>query len=378
MKVGITVCIILMSLFCLCLLTSLGEASDTIKVGAIFATTGNAAPSNVLHLQGVRIAVAELNAQGGVLGKKIELIEIDNASTEIGSKLAAKQAIKQQFVAVIGASWSSHSLAMAPLLQKAHIPMISPVSTNPRLTHIGEYIFRVCFTDAFQGSVMAQFAIQDLHAKSAAVLTNTGNQYSLQLSQVFIEQFQQRDGEILLEADYLQEATDFTSQLAQIISLQPDVVFVPGYERDSAYIIKQARNMGLTMPFLGGDGWGTLMFDEKYAVPEAYGNYCSSHWHQDSRSQKNQEFMKKYTATHSTVESGGIPLAYDAVMLLSDAVQRANSLNPEDIRDALALTKNFEGVTGTITLDEYGDPTKSGVILKLSNGTWEFVRTIEP
>ena len=372
------VCTLIMSLICCMIMVSGIEASESVKVGAILAKTGNAALSNLLHLEGIRFAVDEVNARGGLLGKQIELIEIDNTSTAIGSKIAAQQAVEEQVIAVIGASWSSHSLAMAPVLQDAKIPMISPLSTNPRLTSIGDYIFRACFTDAFQGKVMAQFAFQDLQAKSAAVLSNIGNQYSIQLSEVFMKEFQERGGAILLHADYLQEATDFTPQLEDLVSLQPDVIFVPGYERDSSYIIKQARQMGLVMPFLGGDGWGTLMFDETYAVPDRYDNYCSGSWHQDKPSSKSRQFVKNYTAKHATIESGGIALAYDAVMLLADAVERANSLRPEDIREALATTENFEGVTGNITFDEYGDPTKSAVILKLANGSWEFVKTIEP
>ena len=169
--------IIIFSLMCCILLVSSAEAAESVKIGAV-------------------------------------------ASTAIGSKRAAQQAVEEQVVAVIGASWSSHSLAMAPVLQEAKIPMISPVSTNPRLTHIDDYIFRVCFTDAFQGKVMAQFAIDDLQAERAAVLTNGGNQDSIQLSEVFIKEFETQGGEIALEADYLQEATDSRSQLENIVSLK--------------------------------------------------------------------------------------------------------------------------------------------------------------
>ncbi len=265
---------------------------------------------------------------------------------------------------------------MAPVLQEARIPMISPNSTNPQVTQVGDYIFRVCFIDSFQGASMADFAIRDLKANTAVVLTNTGDKYSMELAEVFIERFQTQGKNILWEGDYQGEATDFTSQLEHVKRVNPDVVFVPGYYRDSGYIIKQARNMGIMVPFLGGDGWGEGMYD--YGGTAIHGNYFSSHWHQDSPYPRSREFVKNYIDHYGEIENVGVPLAYDAVMLLADAIRRANSLEPQRIRNALATTANFQGVTGVISFDENRNPVKSVVILKFGKDKPEFVKMIEP
>lgn len=366
----------IVSIICLISMVSVGETSETVKVAAVFGITGDGATMIFPLLKGARFAVEEVNAQGGLLGKRVKLIEFDNKGSALGSKLAAQQAVKAGVVAVIRASFSSNSLAMAPVLQEANIPMISPNSTNPQVTKVGDYIFRVCFIDSFQGASMADFAIQDLKANTAVVLTNTGDKYSMGLAEVFIKQFQAQGNRILWEGDYQSEATNFSSQLEQVKRVNPDVVFVPEYYRDSGYIIKQARNMGITVPFLGGDGWGEGMYD--YGGTAIQGNYFSSHWHQDSPHPRSREFVKNYIDKYGEIENVGVPLAYDAVMLMADAIRRANSLEPRRIRDALAATTNFQGVTGVISFDENRNPVKSVVILKFDKEKPVFVKMIEP
>ncbi len=359
---------------CFFLMTSFCQAADTIKIAAAFAKTGKASKTGSDYFQGVQFTVDEINEQGGLIGKKLELLEFDNKSTPLGAKAVAKKAVKAGVVAVIGAVWSSHSLAMAPVLQEAKIPMISPASTNPEVTLVGDYIFRVCFIDSFQGSVMATFAINDLRAKKAAVLTNTSSGYSVGLAKAFVQSFREQGREFLWEGDYLDNETDFSPLLEKVRMLQPDVCFVPGYESDSALIIRQARKMGLTTVFLGGDGWTDIY---KYAGKELHGNYFSEHWHIEMTNRISREFVKRYQKKHDTINARHT-LCYDAVSLLADAICRANSSVPDRIRDAIAATRNFKGATGNITMNQNGDPVKSAVVLKFDRGTEVYVKTVEP
>ena len=356
--------------------TSSVMASEIIQIAAIFAKTGVAAKNNISNFQGVIIAVEEINARGGLLDRPVEIIEIDNKSTPLGSKQAALEAVRLDVTAVIGASWSSHSLAMAPVLQQAQIPMISNFSTNPAVTKVGDYIFRVCFTDPFQGKIMAGFARRDLKAQTAVILKNINSNYSLGLAEFFTSAFTQGGGKILWEGEYKEKSVDFSDLLQEVQALKPDVVFVPGYERDSGFMIKQARGMGIQTVFLGGDGWGNQMFE--YGGATVDNNYYSSHWHPDIPSAANQDLMARYRSKFGPA-TNNIPLAYDAVMVLADAVRRAHSLDRKKIRDALAATQNFQGATGTISFDENGDPEdKDAVILKLEKGASVFVKTIRP
>ncbi len=351
------------------------EAAGTVKVAAIFSKTGKAALSNAMALNGVRFAIEELNEQGGVLGHQIELIEFDNKSTALGSKLAAKKAVKAGVVTVFGASWSSHSLAMAPVFQAAQIPMISPVSTNPQVTLVGNYIFRICYTDPFQGKLMAGFAIKDLKAMTAGVLINASSKYSEGLADFFIQSYRSQGGKILFVDNYLDKTADFTPILEKIKSLQPEVLFHPGHTKVSAFVLKQARGIGIKTTFIGGDAWNDNMFKLAGSVIE--GSYYSTHWHQDSTGAKNRQFVEKYRRLSRKFDPGS-PLGEDCVFLFADAVRRAGSFNPERIRDAISVTRNFQGVTGNISFDKNGDPIKSAVILMFENGSSVYVKTIDP
>ncbi len=355
--------------------------AEPVRIAAIFPETGEAVQSAIggvsPELLGTRQAVKELNRQGGLLGKQLLLIEYDNKSTALGSKTAALQAIKDGVIAVIGSSWSSLSLGMAPVLQAARIPMIAPISTSPEVTLVGNYIFRACFIDTFQGSVMADFARTDLRARTAVVFTNTGEVYCMDLAKFFISQFTRGGGKILWEGDYLADATDFTPLLKKLQHLNPDVIFLPGMPRDSGFIIKQARKMGITTKFLGGDGWGGEMYD--YGGKMIEGNYFCAHWHTQSSGEKSRLFVKASQDLYGPDMFQGIALSYDAVMLLADAVKRARSIEPAKIKDALADTKAFTGITGEITFDENRNPiNKSAVILKFENGATRYVKTINP
>jgi len=355
--------------------SSFAESGETIKVAAIFAKTGNAVLGNSTALNGVRFAVEELNQQGGVLGKQLELLEFDNKSTSLGSKLAAKMAVKAKVITVFGANWSSHSLAMAPVFQAAGIPMISPFSTNPRVTLVGDYIFRICYTDLFQGKIVARFAIQDLNAGTAGVLINANSAFSEGLANLFIQSYRQQGGKILFVKHYLEKTADFTPFLDEIRTFRPEVIFLPGHIKDSSFIIKQARIGGIKSIFIGGDGWNESMYKAVGSVIE--GNYYANQWHQDGSGQKNRRFVEKYRHRSRDFDAGSA-LGEDAVFLFADAVRRAGSLDPTRIRDAIAATRDFPGVTGNISFDRNGDPIKPVVILKFEKGASIYVKTIDP
>ncbi len=356
------------------------QAAETVKIAAIFGKTSEGDAMSFINensaFKGLRYAVKELNQQGGLLGKQIELFEFDNETTELGSRMAAQKAVKAGVIAVIGAAWSSNSLAMAPVFQQAKIPMISPVSTNPKVTQVGDYIFRVCFIDPFQGTVMANFAYDDLKATTAVVLINASSIYSMGLAQYFVPHFQAQGGEILWEGEYLDDTANFRTLLERIGQLEPDVVFIPDYDRRPGFIIKQAHNMGIhDVTFLGGDGWDNNMYE--YGGRAVEGNYYSGHWHRAVTRNKSRQFVQQFEQ-QGEIDSTNIPLAYDAMYLLADAVQRADSVEPARIRDALAETSDFQGVTGAISFDQNGDPIKSAVILKFEQGTSVYFKTVEP
>ncbi len=352
------------------------RSAETVTVAAIFAKTGEAATPNLMYFYGARMAVDEINRKGGLLGRPVELFEIDNQSTALGSKAAAEQAVKAGVTAVIGGSRSSYALAMAPVLQAAGIPMISPTATIPELTLTGDYIFRACFMDDFQGAVMAAFALKDLKAKTAVVLTNTGNKYSMGLARMFIDQYRKAGGKVLLEREYLEDVTAFRAILEQVGPLKPQVVFIPGYGKDAGFIMKTASEMGMKLQYLGGDGWGEDLIYQ-YAGDAVEGSYCCSIWNRNNPERLSRQFVESFEKSYGRIKSFSPPLTYDSFMLLADAVKRANTFDKTKIRDALASTRGFKGVTGEVTFDENRNPrNKSAVILRFEQGRSVYVKTI--
>lgn len=367
------------ALLFLVLLPASLHAVDTVKIAAIFAKTGQAVvvPGLRPEFSAIQLAVKQLNDAGGFLGHPIEVLEFDNQSTALGAKQAALEAIKAKVVAVIGATRSSHALGMAPVLQAAGIPMLSPSSTNPQVTIVGDCIFRVCFIDDFQGEVMATFAAKELKAHTAVVLTNTSEKFSLSLAGLFIEKFKKLGGKILWEGDYLGDAVNFEEQIVKLKELKPDVCFVPGYDTDTGFIVKQSREMNVASIFLSGDGLTQDLY--KYAGTAATGTYFLKHWHPEDLDPKSRQFVQAYENEYSKMPDAVTALSYDAVMLLADAVKLANSIDPQDIRAALAETQGFKGVSGEITFDKNRNPVnKSAVIVKFEKDAWVYVKTITP
>jgi branched-chain amino acid transport system substrate-binding protein len=358
--------------------TSLGSDNPLVKIGIIVAQSGKAQDYGQSALRGAQLAVDEINSQGGVLDHRLELTIFDNKSTALYSKEAAAKAIDQEVVGVVGAVWSTHSLAAAPVLQKHQIPMISPGSTAPEVTQIGHFIFRTCYTDAFQGKLMADFAYKSTRYRRAAVLTNISESYSKVLAHFFSTHFKLNGGEVVFEGGYKDLATDYEDILLPLKSIKPQVIFVPGYSQDSGLIIKQARKMGIDAIFMGGDAWETSIAD--YAGDALSGSYFSTFWHPNAPYQRNQQFMKLFNASYGQAEiSAYVPLAYDAVWLLTDAMRRSNSLDPRKIRDALAKTHDYQGATGRFSFNTSGDPINKGAsILKYKDNRWLFYKAFQP
>ena len=355
-------------------LVSPGHAADTVEIAAIYALTGEAAEANAPSVQGVRIGVDEINEHGGILGMKVDLKMLDNQSTPIGSHLAAQRAADSGAVAIIGAAWSSHSLPMAEVAQIRGIPMISSFSTHPQVTKTGNYVFRVCFTDDFQGAALARFAREDLKAATASIFVNLTSEYSIGLSQIFQKHFEQLGGKVVYVAEYKSKQKDFDQQIQGARKAQADLLFLSGHD-ESGLLAKQAQEKGVQSIAIGGDGWAEPSFMAKGGDQLKRAYYCS-HWSEAIDSKPSRHFVARYKDLPNF--GAGMALAYDAVMVLGEAIRRAGSPERSKIRNALAETHNFEGVTGLISFDGQGDPVKSVVIMEIREGKPVYLKTLNP
>ena len=363
------------------LLTGCGGGSgDAIVVGEFASLTGKEADFGNSSHEGTLLAVEEINAAGGVLGKKIELkTEDDQGKAGEPANVVNKLLSKDNAVAILGEVASSRSMEAAPICQQNKIPMISPSSTNPDVTKKGgDYIFRVCFTDLLQGRILSNFASKTLNAKKVAVLTDVKSDYSKGLAKYFKEAFTAAGGQIVSELDYNGGDKDFKGQLTAVKSASPDAVFVPGYYTDVALICIQTRQLGITAPLFGGDGWEgeTLLEIGKEAVE---GYYFSTHCAADSPDPAVKKFVDSYKARFKGKTPNAMAmLGYDSAMILADAIKRATTTDGTKVRDALAATKDFPGVSGKITIDANRDATKPMVIMQIKGGAFKLVETVNP
>ncbi|MBN8281973.1 ABC transporter substrate-binding protein [Zoogloea sp.] len=288
-------------------------------------------------------------------------------------KLIARDGV----IAILGEVASSRSLEAAPVCQNARIPMISPSSTNPDVTKTGDYIFRVCFIDPFQGTVMANFAKDTLKAKRVAIFTDVKSDYSKGLAKFFKERHVANGGSLAAEFDFNGGDTDFKGQLTAIKAANPEAIFVPGYYTDVALICIQAKQLGLAVPIFGGDGWESEKLIE-IGRDAVEGQHFSTHYHPDVGSPRSRAFVEAYKKAYQSAPDAMGALGYDSAMILADAIRRAGSAEPARIRDALAATRDFDAVTGRITIDGNRDASKAAVILKVENGRFKYLQTIAP
>lgn len=362
-----------------------GSSSDVIKIGVDLELTGGQASFGTSALKGVQLAVDEINQAGGINGKKIEIVQADNASKPEESTRAVKKLISQdKVVAVIGPTTSTNTLAAVQVVQDKMIPFITSAATNPKVTvneqtgKVNDYVFRACFIDPFQGSVMANFSTQNLHAKTAVIYTDTSSDYSKGLTKFFEETFTKNGGKILSKESYQQGDTDFNSVLTRIKGEKPDVIYVPGYYQEVGKIVKQARAMGITVPILGGDGWDAPQLVDIAGKDALNNTYISNHYAADDPDPMIQKFVSTFKNKYNIAPDAFAVLSYDATNMLADAIKRAGSVDPVKIRDALASIKDFKAVTGTLTLDQNHDPIKAAVVLAYKDGKQVFKTKINP
>ena len=356
-----------------------GAGGDTIKVGEFASMTGSEATFGQSSHKGTALAIDDLNAAGGVLGRKFELLmEDDQSQAGQPATVVRKLISRDGVVAILGEVASSRSLEAAPICQQNKIPMISPSSTNPKVTQVGDYIFRVCFLDSFQGGkVLTGFANNTLKAKSVAVLTDVKSDYSLGLAKFFEDGFIASGGKIVVKQSYSGGDKDFNAQLTAIKAANPDAIFVPGYYTEAGLIALQARQLGINAPLFGGDGWESSVLTS-IGGPALEGDYFSTHLAPDVDLPQVKNFVDKFRAKYGETPDSMAALGYDSAMILADAIKRAGTTDGTKVRDALAATKDFHGVTGDITIDENRNASKSAVILTIKNGGFKYVETVAP
>lgn len=359
-------------------------SGDTIKIGGNLEMTGGSASYGKSAQNGIKLAIDAANANGGVLGKKIEFVVADNKSEAAEATNAMQKLIAQdKVIAVIGPNLSSASIAATSINTSAKVLAITPMGTNPNVTvdkdgKTKDFMFRACFIDPFQGTVMATFAKDKVNAKNVAILVDNSSDYAKGLAQFFKEAFTKGGGKIVAEESYLQKDTDFKATLTKIKASNPDMIYVPGYYQEVGMIVKQAREMGLNVPMTGGDGWDSAKLPEIAGKAALNNTYFSSLYSPDDDSKLNKDFVAAYQKAYNEKPDVFAALAYDSALLVINAIKSANALDTVKIKDAMAKTAGFSGVSGNVTFNEQHNPVKSAVIIEYKDGAQVFKTKINP
>lgn len=352
--------------------------TNEIMIGQFGSMTGSEATFGISTDEGVRLAIDEANAAGGVKGKQIKLVTMDNQGrAEEAAAVVTRLIDQEKVLAILGEVASSRSLAAAPIAQSKRIPMITPSSTNPKVTEVGDHVFRVCFIDPFQGTVMAKFATDNLKVKKVAILRDMKSDYSVGLSEYFTQKFKELGGEIVADLSYQSGDVDFKAQLTQIKSKNPEALYIPGYYTEVGLIARQARELGIKAPLMGGDGWDSEKLSE-IGQDAVNGGYFSNHYSNESQDPVAVNFMTKFKEKYGKLPDGLSAQGYDAAKVLIKAMENAPELTSKAIRDELAKIRDFPGVTGKITIDEKRNATKSAVVVQVQGKTNKYVTTINP
>jgi len=372
------------------------KRSNEIPVGVYGSLTGTTATFGISTKQGTELFVDNLNAAGGIGGTKIQtFVEDDRSLPEEAATAVTKLIDQNGVIAVLGEVASSRSMAAAPVCQQAGVPMISPSSTNPRVTELGDNIFRVCFIDPFQGQMIAKFAKNTLHFNRAAVLRDNKNDYSVGLANYFTQAYQALGGTVVIDDAYSEGDQDFKAQLTKIKAKNPQFIMVPGYYTEVGLIARQARELGITAPLLGGDGWVSekLLEIAEHALD---GSYFVNHFYEGDPNPLVQKFVADYQQRYNAKPDGLAALAYDAAGVLTAALQKLHDEDPKSfqalmgprndvqkaarakLRDLIAATKDYPGVTGRITLDAKRNAVKPAVFIGIENRAYKYVATVEP
>lgn len=362
-----------------------GSDAEVIKIGVNMELSGAVASYGQSNTEGVELAVEEINAAGGIDGKKIELIKVDNKSDAAEATNAAIKLTSQDKVsAIIGASTSGNTVAQAQIANDTQTVLISPSGTSPTVTvkedgTVNEFVFRTSFIDPFQGTVAANFAANDLGVKKAAIFADNASDYAKGLAAAFKETFEAAGGTIVSEEAYVAKDTDFRSTLTRIKAKNPEFIFIPGYYEEVGLIVKQAREMGITVPLMGGDGWDSPKLVELAGAEALNNTFITNHYSAKDKDQKIQDFVTKFKEKYNGKSPDAFNgLGYDTVYLLKDAIERAGSLDPVAIKDALAATKDLPLVTGTVTIDENHHPIKATTVVEFVDGEQNFKTKVNP
>ncbi|MGD9503425.1 MAG: ABC transporter substrate-binding protein [Syntrophobacteraceae bacterium] len=363
-------------LMCLVAAPAVGMAEETIKIGVYLPMTGSVASYGQMEWEGLQIAK---EMQPTVLGKKVELVLVDTKSDKIEAANAVSRLIENdKVVGIVGEAISGNSMAGNPISEAAKIPSVSPTATNPLVTQGKKYAFRACFIDPFQGQVAARFAREQLKADTAAVIIDIAQDYCVGLANFFVKEFVKLGGKVV-STTYIQTGDqDFSAQLSAVQAANPSIIYAPNYYTEDALMAKQARDLGINVPILTGDG---AQADPLIEIGgKAVENmYFTGHFHKDAgTTDRAKEFIKRYEAQYHKDADAFRALGADAYFLLADAIDRAGSTDGTKIRDALNATKDFKAVSGIITMGEDGNPIKSMVINKVENGKFAYVTTINP
>ena len=377
-------------LFVLILVTGLlsgcmGSASNDVKIGMVYELTGNTASYGTSAADGAKLAFKEINTNGGVLGKQIKIVIADNKGEPSESANAMTKLITQdKVIAVTGFTVSSCGIAGSSVAEDNKIPLVAAATVNPRVTvdertgKVKEYTFRACFIDSFQGTVGANFALNSLKTKKTAIMIDNSSDYSKGLAQVFKDVFTQGGGQVVAEEAYLQKDQDFKSILTKIKAQNPEVIYIPGYYEDVGKVVKQAREIGITIPILGGDAWDSPKLVE-IGGPQALNNtYFTNFYSIQATNPESKAFVEAYKKEYGQLPDSMAAMGYDAANLLIDGIKRANSVDSGKIREALASTKDFKSVSGSMTLSATHDAIRGVVIIEMKDGKQIYKETVKP
>lgn len=356
-------------------------AQDTVKIGGNFELTGDAAAYGTPMSEAAKLAVKEVNENGGVLGGEVEYVEYDNTSDLTEAASVAQRLASEDVVGIVGPATTGDSNAQIPVIQEAAVPAILPAATGNGMTlddngDVFEYLFRVAFEDAFQGRAAATYVTETLGAQTAALFVDQSTDYATGLEQAFTEEFEALGGQVVTTESFQSGDTDFTASLTSLLSQEFDVLYVPGYYTEVGLLIKQARELGITQPIVGGDGLGNQTLVDLAGASNINDVYYTAHYSPLSDDEDLQDFLTKFEEEYGKQADQFAVLSYDATMLLLDAVERAGSADRQAVTDALAATETFDGLTGTFSIDEDHNPVKEVLMLQLTNGEVENVEAV--
>ncbi|WP_340371781.1 ABC transporter substrate-binding protein [Peribacillus sp. FSL E2-0218] len=358
------------------------NSGDTIKIGANLELSGGTASFGQSAADGLKLAIAEINKEG-INGKKLKIVKVDNKSDAAEATSGSIKLVSQdKVVAVVGSATSTNTLAQVQVAQDNKVPLITPTATNPDITNkagkVNDYVFRTCFIDPFQGTVAANFASDEVGAKTAAIYVDSASDYSKGLAAAFKEAFTAKGGKIVAEEAYVTKDTDFRSTLTRIKSAKPEFVFLPGYYEEVGLILKQARENGIDLPFMGGDGWDSPKVVEIAGADALKNTYITNHYSPEDEDAKIQDFVAAFKKEYNKTPDAFAALGYDTGYYLADAIKRSGDASSEKIRKALEDVKDLQLVSGTLNLDKNHDPIKSATILEYVDGKQTFKTKINP